>query len=441
MSFPFSSPSSANSSPISTSTLLTNMYCYKETKSYLQMEGCDSGLPSEPSEPSQRGSLSSAGARALEVLIYLVNDTAVQLMVDNMTSITAQDLGRSVREALQLPEIAGDVFTLWIVSPLLDEPCLQLRRNVFFPKAKEFLMEDESILRLLYEEAKMNILDGRYPCDIEDCEREKLDSYLPSHLCRRGHGNFFSAILGKGARQHNLEQSLLQAYQNITDPSDYTEDQRLKKHLQDYLHLCHQLPYYGCAFFTGEIDKPVQGFLQRGGRKSVFIAISLEGVYVIDIKEKHVLLGLHFNELSWDHTYPEEEDDTHILWLEFDGEEAGTPVNKLLKIYSKQAELMSGLIEYCLELSSLEVAEPETGDASTSNNSSQRVVEKRGKLKRQNSVVCSRIQNLATINYVDDGREIKRVKPKRAASFFTRQAPPSSSAYTAVQVSESLEQG
>ncbi|XP_028660001.1 FERM domain-containing protein 8 [Erpetoichthys calabaricus] len=463
------------------------------------MEGCDSGLPSEPSEPSQRGSLSSAGARALEVLIYLVNDTAIQLMVDNMTSITAQDLGRSVREALQLPEIAGDVFTLWIVSPLLelqlkpkhqpyklcrqwqdllyrftdcsdddiahDEPCLQLRRNVFFPKAKEFLIEDESVLRLLYEEAKMNILDGRYPCDIEDCERlgalscrielgqfsqqqsctgllrEKLDSYLPSHLCRRGHGNFFSAILGKGARQHNLEQSLLQAYQTITDPSDYTEDQRLKKHLQDYLHLCHQLPYYGCAFFTGEIDKPVQGFLQRGGRKSVFIAISLEGVYVIDIKEKHVLLGLHFNELSWDHTYPEEEDDTHILWLEFDGEEAGTSVNKLLKIYSKQAELMSGLIEYCLELSSLEVAGLETGDASTSNNSSQRVVEKRGKLKRQNSVVCSRIQNLATINYVDDGREIKRVKPKRAASFFTRQAPPSSSAYTAVQVSESLEQG
>lgn len=49
-----------------------------------------------------------------------------------------------------------------------------------------------------------------------------------------------------------------------------------------------------------------------------------------------MLLGLRFSELSWDHSYPEEEGDSHILWLEFDGDEDGTPVNKLLKIYSKQ---------------------------------------------------------------------------------------------------------
>lgn len=53
---------------------------------------------------------------------------------------------------------------------------------------------------------------------------------------------------------------------------------------------------------------------------------------------QHVLLGLRFSELSWDHSYPEEEGDSHILWLEFDGEEDGTPVNKLLKIYSKQVK-------------------------------------------------------------------------------------------------------
>lgn len=53
-----------------------------------------------------------------------------------------------------------------------------------------------------------------------------------------------------------------------------------------------------------------------------------------------MLLGLRFNELSWDHSYPEGEGDSHILWLEFDGEEAGTPVNKLLKIYSKQVGQM-----------------------------------------------------------------------------------------------------
>lgn len=49
---------------------------------------------------------------------------------------------------------------------------------------------------------------------------------------------------------------------------------------------------------------------------------------------QHVLLGLCFQELSWDHTSPEEEES--VLWLEFDGNNEGTPVNKLLKIYSKQ---------------------------------------------------------------------------------------------------------
>lgn len=41
-----------------------------------------------------------------------------------------------------------------------------------------------------------------------------------------------------------------------------------------------------CAFFPGEIDKPAQGLLQRGKLKAVSVGICLEGVYVMDIKEK-----------------------------------------------------------------------------------------------------------------------------------------------------------
>ena len=59
-------------------------------------------------------------------------------------------------------------------------------------------------------------------------------------------------------------------------------------------------------------------------------------LFCVSCSLQHVLLGLRFSELSWDHSYPEEEWDSHVLWLEFDGEEDGTAVNKLLKIYSKQ---------------------------------------------------------------------------------------------------------
>ena len=50
----------------------------------------------------------------------------------------------------------------------LDEPILSLQRNVFFHKRDEVKIRDHKSLELLYEEAKYNILTGRYPCEISD---------------------------------------------------------------------------------------------------------------------------------------------------------------------------------------------------------------------------------------------------------------------------------
>lgn len=439
------------------------------------------------------------GARAADVLVYLADDTVVPLAVESLSSISAHELHRAVREVLQLPDVALEVFALWLVSPLLevqlkpkhqpyklgrqwpelllrftdasdddvatDEPSLQFRRNVFFPKRRELQIQDEEVLRLLYEEAKGNVLTARYPCDLEDCEvlgalvcrvqlgpyqpgqpaacalREKLDSFLPAHLCKRGHG-LFAVFRGRGAKTGPGEQGLLKAYRQVKEvPGDNSErEATLGSHYRAYILKCHELPFYGCAFFHGEVDKPAQGFLHRGGRKPVTVAISLEGVHVIDNREKHVLLGLRFQELSWDHTSPEEEEP--VLWLEFDGDSEGTPVNKLLRIYSKQAELMSGLIEYCIELS--QAAEPALPQESAAGPpeapSSSAPPTQRPKLRRQGSVVCSRIQHLSTIDYVEDGQGIKRVKPKRTTSFFSRQLSSSQGSYTVVQpTDDSLE--
>ncbi|KAM7226270.1 hypothetical protein CapIbe_022415 [Capra ibex] len=451
-----------------------------------------------PADRSHRSSVSSVGARAADVLVYLADDSMVPLAVENLPSLSAHELHRAIREVLQLPDIALDAFALWLVSPLLevqlkpkhqpyklgrqwqelllrftdapdddvamDEPSLQFRRNVFFPKRRELQIHDKEVLRLLYEEAKGNVLAARYPCDVEDCEalgalvcrvqlgpyqpgqptacalREKLDSFLPAHLCKRSHG-LFAAFRGRGAKAGTGEQGLLNAYRRVQEVagSDGEREASLSPHYRAYLLKCHELPFYGCAFFHGEIDKPAQGFLHRGGRKPVSVAISLDGVHVIDCREKHVLLGLRFQELSWDHTSPEEEES--VLWLEFDGDNEGTPVNKLLKIYSKQAELMSSLIEYCIELS--QAAEPaasqEAGPASASGSSPP--PHQRPQLRRQGSVVCSRIQHLSTIDYVEEGETIKRVKPKRTTSFFSRQLSLGQGSYTVVQASDSLEQG
>ncbi|XP_040907869.1 FERM domain-containing protein 8 [Toxotes jaculatrix] len=471
------------------------------------MEGDDCSFPPDSDDHSQRGSVASSAtlSRAQDVLIYLFGDSAVHLSVEGLGGVTVQELGRSVRETLHIPESAQDVFAFWLCSPLLelqlkgrhhpyklcrqwqdllyrfteaseedisqDEPCLQYRRNVFYAKSKELQIDDEVVLKLLYEEAKSNILTGRYPCDPEHwmtlgalslalregtdldsqqfastIREKKLSSFLPAHVVM-GSGGLLSTLRGKSSRQAGLEQNLFEEYRKISTSAGSPPGPTQLLH--QYLNTCHTLPYYGCAFFFGEIDKPVQGILQRGKRKAVNIGICLEGVYVMDVKEKHVLLGLRFSELSWDHSYPEEVGDSHILWLEFDGEEDGTPVNKLLKIYSKQAELMSGFIEFCVELKSAceggaaaetdgeaSLSQPPAGqDGSNKNGRGGR----RGNLQRQSSVMCSRVHSLNTISYVDNGKEIKRLKPKRAASFFTRQA--SAPTYSAVQVTESLEQG
>ncbi|KAM4726447.1 FERM domain-containing protein 8 [Anableps anableps] len=471
----------------------------------MESDNC-SFLPDLSDDHSQRGSVASSAtlSRAQDVLVYLFGESAVHLSVEGLGSVSVQELGRSVREALQIPEPTQDTFAFWLCSPLLelqlkarhqpyklcrqwqdllyrftdaseddisqDEPYLQYRRNVFYPKSKELQIENETVLRLLYEEARSNILSGRYPCDPEHwaglgalslaleegagldsqqittkIREKKLSSFVPAHVVM-GSGGFFSTLRGKSSRQAELEQKLSEEYGKISKSTGTSpEPQQL---LHQYLSMCHILPYYGCAFFCGDIDKPVQGILQRGKRKAVSVGICLDGVYVMDVKEKHVLLGLRFSELSWDHSRPEEEGDSHILWLEFDGEEDGTPVNKLLKIYSKQAELMSGFIEFCVELKSASEGgaaneagseggisqEPAEQEASTRNGRGGR----RGMLQRQGSVVCSRVHSLNTISYVDNGKEIKRLKPKRAASFFARQAPVPT--YSAVQT-ESLEQG
>lgn len=55
------------------------------------------------------------------MLIYLFGDSAVHLSVEGLGSVTVQELGRGVREALRIPESAQDAFAFWLCSPLLGK--------------------------------------------------------------------------------------------------------------------------------------------------------------------------------------------------------------------------------------------------------------------------------------------------------------------------------
>lgn len=87
-----------------------------------------------------------------------------------------------------------------------------------------------------------------------------------------------------------------------------------------------------------------------------------------------------------------------------------SPVTLKNLVILKQAELMSGFIEFCVELksSSEEGATLETdGEASLSQQQGggkNGRGGRRGRLRRQSSVVCSRVHSLNTISYVDTGK-------------------------------------
>lgn len=138
--------------------------------------------------------------------VYLLNKVCLCVEVGNVQLATAQEIIEVIAEdesEINLPAQVKDVFALWMTSPLLelqlkpdhrpylirerwseylkkytfatrqqlesDEPVLTLQRNVFLEKSKEKEVSDLKLLRMLYSEAKGNVLDGRYPCETEDC--------------------------------------------------------------------------------------------------------------------------------------------------------------------------------------------------------------------------------------------------------------------------------
>ncbi|XP_066426538.1 FERM domain-containing protein 8 [Molothrus aeneus] len=429
-------------------------------------------------EAEGEGASAPPGAAAL---LYLPDGSALPLPLEPPPGPTAAELLRRLQGALRLPPAAGDALALWLGSELLevqlkprhrplrlvrhwpelllrfslgspaaiaqDEPCLQLRRNVFFPKSRELELQEEELLRLLYEEAREQLKGGRYPVDPPEAAelgglscRLRLGPFEPDRHTELSLRPLLGELLPPGpparwgalfrrSREPGPAQRLLEAFARAPGPEAPPAGL-----YRDFLRRCHALPGYGCAFFPGAIERPSGGLLARGGLRPVSVAVGLEGVTIIDPRQKHVLLSLTYPELCWElvgavgqdgDPVGQEGDPTEPpqLWLEFDGDHEGAPVNRLLRVFSPQAELMSALIECCIELGGAapppeEQAPPPAGAAATP---PEEAGARGAPLRRQESVTRPRLQRLATIDYVREGQELRRVKPpRRSASFFSR---------------------
>ena len=137
---------------------------------------------------------------------------------------------------------------------------------------KIIFCRDSKVLEFLYEEAKYNILTGRYPCEISDYimlggiqarlelgpynpdthtlsfMKAELYRFLPEHAAW---SSSWTSCLSPPwrASKNSPEARLIEQFKAI--PSNAGHNRLVRKYLQ----FCWTLPYYGSAFFHGQIGK------------------------------------------------------------------------------------------------------------------------------------------------------------------------------------------
>ncbi|KAJ8942780.1 hypothetical protein NQ314_009948 [Rhamnusium bicolor] len=299
--------------------------------------------------------------------VYLHNHTAIMMEIEDTPTATCELMCQAIVNSDELglnKQLASQIFTLWMVSPLLelqlkpshrpyetrqywralveqyshasynrqhrDEPKLMFQRNVFFPQHLEEKIKDQKILELLYEEARHNILEGRYPCEVVHYimlggiqARVELGPYNPqihsTHYFREEQLKYLPMHVRKSATwtwlpissKNSAEVRLLEQFKRI--PNSATNRKLMKK----YLEFCWSLPFYGSAYFEGQVEQP------------------------------SILLGLRFEEFSWEYARPSKEEDPNCLpclFIQFMVVENGARVSKILQVFSRQASLMDTLI-------------------------------------------------------------------------------------------------
>ncbi|XP_054261310.1 putative FERM domain-containing protein FRMD8P1 isoform X2 [Macrosteles quadrilineatus] len=363
----------------------------------------DNAINAQWEKEKNQEAQNDSSIQPLKVCVYLMSDVALHMELEDGVNTTVKELTQAIvtEEQLGLPRSAANIFTLWMCSGLLelrlkphhqpfavrakwpdllvkyahatesrqrrDEPVLSFQRNVFVSRSVDERVKDPKIMDLLYCEARYNILEGRYPCEVGHYimlggiqARLELGPYNPHihtiHFFREQYSRFLPPQMRRGAWRSWLglggkncpEIKLLEHYKRIP-PS--TPDRKLQR---KYLEFCWALPYYGCAFFQGQVEQPVRGLTSLITHQDipVLVGINPQGIYVIDNTQCILLLGLKFEEMSWDFAKPSQEDNPDCLpciFIQFRVVENGMRVSKILQIFSKQAVMMDALISGFVE--------------------------------------------------------------------------------------------
>ncbi|OWF36489.1 FERM domain-containing protein 8 [Mizuhopecten yessoensis] len=350
----------------------------------------------------------------VEVVIWLRDRKGIHVNLEGNGQLAeAADLFEIVKEHRKLPDFVDNIFSIWMVSPLLelrlkrshkafqfaqlwdefcgiytdaktdevsrDEPVVMFQRNVFLSLKEEkryWQLATEDVLSLLYHESKFNVIDGRYIVSERDYDilagiqaliergryssskhtpetyKDDINKYYPVHIYKTKKS--LMETIRRTNKKYN-ELHLEGVHQQASD--NIGEEERTQLYLR-YLDICSSYPFYGSAFFEAVLQKPSGKFSTMMTNifslgfpeMDVLVAINTEGICVIHEEYKTVILATPYEQLSWDLDLNEDEPDKlPALLLQFLVNEEDGPITKVLQIYSRQAKLMDALVETCVK--------------------------------------------------------------------------------------------
>nr|XP_022331009.1 FERM domain-containing protein 8-like [Crassostrea virginica] len=319
---------------------------------------------------------------SLEVVIWMRDRVGIHVTLEcGGHEATAEDLFEVAVEQRGLPQDCDNIFSIWLVSPLLelrlkkshkpfqfaqmwdefcvlytdakpdeisrDEPVVMFQRNVFLTLEEEMKISNEVMLNLLYHEAKFNVIEGRYVVQPEEYDqlagiqalihlehynpsthtqehyKEELHKFYPEFMRKPKSSRFFKFGRNENEEEELLEVRVQRAHRQISEAYKDTDmKQALPGLYRRYLEVCWQYAFYGSAFFEGKVQKQVgkiKGHLP-GVEKDfeVLVALNTDGICIIDHLREEPVLAVPYEELSWAlDTNEEDENRMAVLLLQF----------------------------------------------------------------------------------------------------------------------------
>ncbi|TPX43817.1 hypothetical protein SeMB42_g04568 [Synchytrium endobioticum] len=186
----------------------------------------------------------------------------------------------------------------------INDASLVFRRNATIPKSVDRKIADDAVLRLLYGEAKENVIAGRYPCTTSDAVTLagiRMQIIYGDHDGRK-HGPGF--ITSAGSLQNMIPSPLLPRMQ----PEEW-ESLILKEHQKYngksamiarmlYLQYVRQWSCYGSAWFPACREVPPGGFFEFRTQKWL-LGLNAEGFVAVDQNKYKVAFAQPWEQVEW----------------------------------------------------------------------------------------------------------------------------------------------